>query len=84
MIESKVQKSLIDELERKGFYVIKLSVTNKNGIPDIVALPKGCGAVFYEVKQKGKKPSKLQEFRIKELNNHGINVYVYDGDIVNR
>jgi Holliday junction resolvase len=82
MRESKIQKSLIDDLEKQGFYVIKLSVTNKNGIPDIVAFPKGCGAVFYEVKQKGKEPSQLQNYRIKELNNHGIKVYVYDGNII--
>jgi ABC-type uncharacterized transport system substrate-binding protein len=84
MLESKIQKYLIDSLEKDGYYVIKLSVTNKNGIPDILALPNGCGAVFYEVKQKGKKPSKLQEFRIKELKNQGIKVFVYDGDFNER
>lgn len=79
MIESKVQSSLIKQLEQDGYYVIKLSVTNKNGIPDILAIPKGCSVEFYEVKQKGKKPRPLQEFRAKELKNHGIKVFVYDG-----
>lgn len=80
MIESKVQSSLIKQLEQDGYYVIKLSVTNKNGIPDILAIPKGCSVEFYEVKQKGKKPKPLQEFRAKELKNHGIKVFVYDGE----
>lgn len=80
MIESKVQSSLIKQLEQDGYYVIKLSVTNKNGIPDILAIPKDCSVEFYEVKQKGKKPRPLQEFRAKELKNHGIKVFVYDGE----
>lgn len=80
MIESKVQSSLIKQLERDGYYVIKLSVTNKNGIPDILAIPKDCSVEFYEVKQKGKKPRPLQEFRSKELKNHGIKVFLYDGE----
>ena len=83
-MESKIQSKLIKDLEAKGYYVLKLSVTNKPGIPDLVAIPKGCNAVFIEVKQKGKKPSKLQEFRIKELKNHGIKVFVHDGDTTER
>lgn len=82
MIESKVQSSLIKQLEQDGYYVIKLSVTNKNGIPDILAIPKGCSVEFYEVKQKGKKPRPLQEYRAKELKNHGIKVFLYDGERV--
>lgn len=81
MLESKVQAKLIKDLEEKGYYVIKLSVTNKNGIPDIIALPPGCGAEFYEVKQKGKKPEPLQLFRMKEIRdgNYG-KTYLHDGE----
>ena len=80
MLESKVQSSLIKKLEQEGYYVIKLSVTNKNGIPDILAIPKDCSVEFYEVKQKGKKPRPLQDFRAKELKNHGVKVFLYDGE----
>lgn len=80
MKESKIQKKLIDELESKGYYVIKLSVTNKNGIPDIIALPKGCSAEFYEVKTTTGKVSALQKFRAKEIINHGIKIKLYDGE----
>ena len=78
-MESKIQAKLIKELEAKGYYVLKLSVTNKPGIPDLIALPKDCNAVFIEVKQGGKKARPLQDYRIKELNNHGIKAFVYDG-----
>lgn len=78
-MESKIQAKLIKELESKGYYVLKLSVTNKPGIPDLIAIPKDCNAVFIEVKQKGKKPRSLQNYRMKELTDHGIKAFVYDG-----
>lgn len=81
MLESKIQSKLIKELESKGYYVIKLSATNKNGIPDLIAIPKNCTCEFYEVKQKGKKPSAIQMYRAKELKNHGIKAFLHDGDI---
>ncbi len=81
MTEQKIQAKLIKQLESDGYYVVKLSVTNKPGIPDLIAIPKDSDAEFYEVKRPGKKPRPLQEYRIKELKKHGIKVYVYDGKI---
>ena len=80
MLESKIQTALIKDLESRGYYVIKLSVTNKNGIPDILALPPGCGAEFYEVKQKGKQPKPIQKFRMNEIKRGGFGkTFVHDG-----
>jgi hypothetical protein len=79
-VEAKVQKKLINDLESKGYYVIKLSVTNKNGIPDIIAIPKNCTCEFYEVKRPGGVVSELQKFRAKELEEHGIKVFMHDGE----
>ena len=79
MTEQKIQAKLIKQLEADGYYVLKLSVTNKPGIPDLIAIPKDSDAEFYEVKRPGKKPRPLQEYRIKELKKHGLKVYVYDG-----
>jgi hypothetical protein len=79
MTEQKIQAKLIKQLEANGYYVLKLSVTNKPGIPDLIAIPKDSDAEFYEVKRPGKKPRPLQEYRIKELKKHGLKVYVYDG-----
>lgn len=81
-MESKVQKKLIKELESKGYYVIKLSVTNKNGIPDIIAIPKDCTCEFYEVKRPGGIVSELQKFRAKELEEHGVKVFMHDGQSI--
>jgi Holliday junction resolvase len=78
-LERDVQAKKIKELESQGYYVIKLVRTNKNGIPDLIAIPKNSDVIFVEVKSPGKKRSPLQEFRDDELSKHGVEVQVYDG-----
>ena len=77
MTEQQIQTKRIKELEAQGYYVIKLIRTNKNGIPDLIAIPPNSDVLFSEVKKPGGKLSKLQEFRIKELNQIGIKTEVY-------
>lgn len=77
MKESQIQSKKIKELEAQGYYVLKLIKTNKNGIPDIIAIPKDSDVEFYEVKGPTGKLSKLQEYRIKELTEHGIKAEVF-------
>ena len=80
MTEQQIQSKLIKELEEKGYYVIKLVKTNKNGIPDLIAIPPGSDVEFIEVKRPDGKLSKLQEYRIKELIKHGVKAIIYYGD----
>lgn len=77
MKESQVQSKKIKELEAEGYYVIKLIKTNKNGIPDLLAIPKDSDVLFIEVKGPTGKLSKLQEYRINELIDHGVKAEVY-------
>jgi hypothetical protein len=77
--EQKIQSRKIKQLEADGYYVIKLIRTNKNGIPDLIAIPKSSDVLFIEVKRPGRKRTPLQEFRGKELEQHGVIVQVYDG-----
>lgn len=79
MTEQQIQSKRIKELEAQGYYVIKLVRTNKNGIPDLLAIPRDSNVLFCEVKRPNGKLSKLQEFRIKELNGHGIRTEVFRG-----
>ncbi len=79
MTEQKIQLKKIKELEALGYYVIKLKLTNKNGIPDLIAIPKNSDVEFIEVKKPKGKLSKLQEYRIQELQKHGVKVEVYKG-----
>jgi len=79
MTEQQIQSKKIKELEAEGYYVIKLINTNKNGIPDIIAIAPNADVLFVEVKKKDGKVSKLQEFRLKELDNHGLKTEIHRG-----
>ena len=56
MTEQKVQANKIKELEAEGYYVLKLIKTNKNGIPDLLALHPERKILFVEVKNMTKIP----------------------------
>jgi Holliday junction resolvase len=79
MKEQQIQAKKIKELEALGYYVIKLINTNKNGIPDLIAIPPNSDVLFVEVKTATGKVSKLQEYRHKELTEKGIKVEIFKG-----
>ena len=79
MTEQQIQSKRIKQLEAEGYYVIKLIKTNKNGIPDILAIPKDADVLFSEVKKPSGKVSALQEYRLKELESYGFRTEVYRG-----
>jgi len=79
MTEQKIQSKRIKQLEAEGYYVLKLVQTNKNGIPDVIAIPPDCGVLFSEIKTPKGRLSKLQEYRLKELEAHGLRTEVYRG-----
>lgn len=79
MKEQQIQAKKIKELEALGYYVIKLINTNKNGIPDLIAIPPNSGVLFVEVKTATGKVTKLQEYRHKELSEKGIKVEIFKG-----
>ena len=80
MKEQYIQRNRIKQLEEEGYYVLKLMKTNKNGIPDILALKPGADVLFSEVKNKKGKVSKLQQYRIEELEGYGFRSEIYRGE----
>ncbi len=81
MTEQQIQRKRINELEDEGYYVIKLIKTNKNGIPDLIAIPPNCEVLFSEIKKHKGTVSALQKYRLKELENHGVKTEIYRGGI---
>ena len=79
MTEQQIQTKKIKELEADGYYVLKLIKTNKNGIPDLLALHPDKEILFLEVKTRKGRVSKLQEYRIKELREHGFKADIHRG-----
>jgi Holliday junction resolvase len=80
MTEQQIQSKRIKQLEAEGYFVLKLIKTNKNGIPDIIAIPPNSNVIFSEVKTPKGKLSKLQEYRLKELEAYGFRTEVYRGE----
>lgn len=82
MLEQKIQSKIIKNLEKDGWYMVKLITTTKAGIPDLMAMKNG-RTVFIEVKQPGGRVSKLQEFRHEELRKKGFEVIITTECITN-
>ncbi len=79
MKEQQIQKKRIDQLEKEGYYVLKLIKTNKNGIPDVLAIPPNTPVIFSEIKTPNGRLSKIQEYRLRELDKMGFKTEVYNG-----
>ncbi|HEY9640991.1 MAG TPA: hypothetical protein V6C57_10940 [Coleofasciculaceae cyanobacterium] len=78
--ESSIQSKLIKQYRAAGYYVIKLGITNKGGLPDLLLIKDGI-ASFIEVKKPGCHPTPLQLHRADELRAIGCVVrFVTEGD----
>ena len=73
--ESSYQKKLIKRYEDEGWHVLKLLMLNKAGYPDLILLRPNA-VKFVEVKRKGGRLSKIQQYRISELKKLGFDVEV--------
>jgi hypothetical protein len=80
MTEQQIQAKRIKQLEAEGYYVIKLMKTNKNGIPDLIAIPRDSNVLFSEIKTPKGRLSEIQKYRIEELKNHGLRTEIYKND----
>lgn len=78
MAESNYQRKLKTEAERIGWTVIKVVRATVNGYPDLLLLHPTWGVMFVEVKDANGKLSKLQEFRLRDLNTKGFAAIVAD------
>ena len=79
MTEQQLQKKIIDYLESKNYYVVKVIAANKNGVPDILFCKDGHFCAI-EVKRPGKKKNvtKLQEHHLYLINASGGKALVSD------
>lgn len=69
---SNFQTKTIKEYESKGYFVIDLIKTNKNGIADLLCLKDGEPPLFIECKEANDTVKPLQEYRQKELIKKGF------------
>lgn len=77
MLETQVQAWVKQQLERRGWWVVKLIQCSVNGLPDLMALKEG-RTLFIEVKRPGAKPAPLQTLRHQQLTKAGFVCLVID------
>lgn len=77
MKEKTITNNAIKLLRSRGFWVMKIygNGIQRAGVPDLLAVKDG-RAYFFEIKQPGKKPTKLQAYTIEELRVYGATVLV--------
>ena len=62
-----IMNKIIKKMEANGYYVLKLSKTNNQGIPDLLGLKKDEPLFFIEVKTNKGVVSPLQLYRQKRI-----------------
>ena len=77
MEEQKLQTKIISDLDKRGWIVVKTITLSKSGFPDVFAFKNG-HAIFFEVKAKNGIKSKLQQYRIKQLQSEGFTAEFVD------
>lgn len=79
MTEQQYQAKLIKQYESEGYYVVKITVCNKPGFPDLMLMRDG-SVRFVEVKAKTGRVDPLQLYRHKEIRAIGFDVEVKKSD----
>lgn len=78
MLEKDLEKKFRGRVKAAGGRALKFTSPGNSGVPDrLVVLPGGCIG-FVELKQTGKKPTKLQELQIARLKALGCTACVLD------
>jgi len=77
MTEQEIQKKISDWLNKEGWFVNKLMACTISGTPDLIAHKDG-KTMYVEVKKPGGRLSRIQQYRIAQLREEGITVYVTD------
>lgn len=77
MRESTIEKAITQFAERRGWLSYKWASPAHRGVPDRLFFRHGI-LVIVEFKAPGKKPTKLQNYVHKQLNDAGFEVLVID------
>jgi len=78
-LESQIQKEMVNYLEEKGYYVIKIVRANKQGVADLAVCMDG-KFIAIEVKAVGKKNkvTKIQQLHLNLVKASGGKAFVAD------
>lgn len=78
MLERDVQRKVRDYAHKLGWRTFKWAGVNQRGVPDCIFINPEGFVLFIEFKAKGKKPTKLQALKIKQLRDNNAEVFIID------
>ena len=76
--EKEIEKYLCKRMKEIGLPCIKYSNANETGYPDRLIVLPASQCMWVELKSKGRKPNKVQQIRIAELEKQKHAVWVID------
>lgn len=76
--EKAIERYLVEQAKTNGLLCLKYSNPNMVGYPDRLLVLPGGSVIWVELKSKGRKPTKIQQIRMTELNGMGHLVRVID------
>lgn len=77
MLESTIENKVTKYAEKLGWLSFKFTSPSSRGVPDRIYMRDGV-TFFIEYKQQGKLLRTLQQFRKKQIEQHGVSVYMVD------
>lgn len=78
ILESKLEKDIVDYAETIRYLTFKVSPVSNRGWPDRVFINPSGHHIYMELKKQGKKARKLQAYRMEQLVERNVDVYEVD------
>ena len=78
MLEKELEKKFVEKVKEFGGRAYKFVSPGNDGMPDRLVVLPGGHIGFVELKQKGRKPTKLQKKQMQRLKELGCFVYILD------
>lgn len=72
MLESEVENAVVKHARGSGWTIFKINIMGNRGWPDRLFIREGPAFAFIEFKAPGKKPTKLQYYRLSQLATLGV------------
>lgn len=76
-LESSFQTKVLNRARVRGWWGIKVETRSMRGVDDLVLVRRG-RTIWIECKREGEEARRQQEVRIKEMRDHGAEVFVVD------
>lgn len=79
MLESTIEKYLVEEIKKLGGMCLKFTSPSTSGVPDRIIITENGKVIFVELKTEKGRLSKIQKYVTGEMMKRGANVRIVKG-----